>query len=419
MPSPKPMPLLRRLRLTTLRQGAGRPAEDSDGQLPGQTPADAVKVVPLDRRQRRLRAIRPFSTPQLLVLPVLLSGIYFYGIARDRYVTRSDFVIRKSEEASMMGGESGGLVALLGRGNQLSLEDARYLRTYLQSPQVLADLSQSFDLEKVYARRGPDPWAGLREGASPEKRLDFFRRQVAVSLDEISGSIVLRTTALDPQSSFRLNRFMLAKSEQFVNRLNQDISLKQLAFAESELQRSRQRLAGARNRLLAYQNANAVLNAKGEAELASQTIGKLQEKLVELRVELAALRRQFKDPAEPEVASVADQVKELELQIANERRSAVSSKGRDLNRKAVEMARLESDVTFATDTYKLALSAVEKARVESTRQQKFMAMLSSPQLPEDPSNGWRSKGFFTVLAGLVVGVSLTRFVLGMQASHRT
>jgi hypothetical protein len=47
-----------------------------------------------------------------------------------------------------------------------------------------------------------------------------------------------------------------------------------------------------------------------------------------------------------------------------------------------------------------------------------MALLSAPQKPEDPENDWRSKGFFTVLAASAVGFSLTKFVLGMQASHR-
>ncbi len=414
MAIPKGSQLLRRLPWPAR---AGASAIHAQAPAASESPEEG-KVVPLEQRRRRPNPLATLSVPQLMLVPVLVSGVYFFGVARDRYVTRADFVIRKADDALISVGETSGLASLLGRSNQVSLEDARYLKTYLQSPQVLADLSRSFDLESAYARRGPDRWAGLVAGASPEKRLSFFRRQVAVSLDELSGAIVLRTTGLDPQASFQLNRYMLAKSEQFVNRLNQDISLKQLTFAEAELQRSRARVDLAKNRLLAYQDANAVLDAKSEAELAGQTIGKLQEKLVELKVELAALRRQFKDPAEPEVAAVADQVKELEGQIAQERRSAVSRKGRDLNRKAAEMLRLESEVSFAGDTYKLALTAVEKARVESKRQQKFMALLSAPQKPEDPSNDWRTKGFFTVVAATAVGFSLTKFVLGMQASHR-
>ena len=375
------------------------------------------KVVPIKPPRLRSSPLPQLSVTQLLLIPIALSGIYFYAIARDRYVTRSDFVIRKAEESDT-NVAGAGLASLLGRGNQLSLEDARFLKTYLQSPQVLADLDRTYDLDQAYAQKGLDWFAGMKPGLSKEKRLNYFKKQVAVNLDEISGAIVLRTIGLDPKASLNLNRFMLAKSEQFVNRLNQDISQKQLSFAESELGRARGNLNQAKNRLLAYQDSNTVIDPKGEAELAGQTISKLQEKLVELRVELATLKRQFKDPAEPEVAVVADQVRELEQQIQKERRSLVSSKGRNLNRKAADVLKLESEVNFATDSYKLALTSVEKARIESKRQQKFMALLSAPQLPEDPQNDWRSKGFFTVLASCAVGFSLTKFIFGMQASHR-
>jgi capsular polysaccharide transport system permease protein len=388
-------------------------------QIPEQEDPSRISsnVVPIKPSRQKASPFSRISVSQLLLVPVLLSGLYFYGIARDRYVSRSDFVIRKAEdnESSVSGS---GLASLLVRGNQLSLEDARFLKTYLQSPQVLADLDRIYDLEKAYAQTANDPFAGIKPGLSNEKRLKFFKKQVAVSLDEISGAIVLRTIGLDPNSSFNLNRFMLSKSEQFVNRLNQDISNKQRHFAEMELTRARANLNQAKNRLLAYQEVNTVLDPKGEAELASQTIGKFQEKLVDLRVELATLKRQFKDPGEPEVAAIADQVRELEQQIQKERRSLVSRKGRNLNRKTADVLRLESEVSFATDSYKLALTAVEKARVDSKRQQKFMAILSAPQLPEDPENDWRSKGFFTVLATCAVGLSLSKFVLGMQASHR-
>lgn len=375
------------------------------------------RVMPVNPLRLQASTLVRLSVTQLLLVPVALAGIYFYGIARDRYVTRSDFVIRKAEETdSSVNGNA--LVGLLGRGNQLSIEDARYLKTYLQSPQVLADLRRSFNLDRAYAQIGLDPFAGTKPGLSNEKKLKFFKKQVAVNLDEISGAIILRTIGLNPEASYKLNQFMLAKSEQFVNRLNQDISVKQGNFAESELIRSREKLNTAKNRLIVYQEANSVIDPKGEVELAGQMIGKLQEKLVELRIELATLKLQYKDPKEPEVDAVADQVKELKQQIDAERRSLVSSSGRNLTKKSADIIKLESDVSFATDSYKLALTSVEKARVESTRQQKFMALLSSPQRPEDPENDWRSKGFFTVLAAGAIGFSLTKFVFGMQASHR-
>jgi capsular polysaccharide transport system permease protein len=390
---------------------------DQEEQLSDDVLETDAKVIPIKPAKVRGNLLARISIAQVLLIPVVVSGFYFYGVARDRYITRSDFVIRKAENSA--GGDGVSLGSLLGRTDQLSLEDARFLKTYLQSPQVLNDLSRSYDLDKAYARDRKDPFSGIEPRLSPEKRLAFFKKQVAVSLDEISGAIVLRTVGFDPRSSFNLNRFMLVKSEQFVNRLNQDISLKQLRFAEQELNLSRTKLEKAKNRLISYQNANSlVIDPKGEAEFASATISKLQEKLVEKKIELATLRLRYKDPREPEVLAIADEARELRDQIAQERRSLVSSKGRNLNRKAADVVKLESDVSFAADTYKLALNSVEKARVESKRQQKFMALLSAPQMPEDPQNGWRAKGFFTVLAGCAVLFSLTKFVLGVQASHR-
>lgn len=407
MPDPSRVNPLKRFLVNSSEQTESNEAESiSDGKV--------VSINPLDTRSRSLRY---FSFSQLILLPIVAAAIYFYGVARDRYITRSDFVIRKAEDAANADGNS--LGSLLGRSNQLSLEDARFLKTYLQSPQVLRDLSRNFDLEKAYARNQKDPFAGIGIGLSAEKRLEFFKKQVSVNLDEISGSVVLRTVGLDPASSYNLNRFMLSKSEEFVNRLNQDISAKQLSFADEELTRARGKLEQAKNKLINYQNANAVvIDLKGEAGLATATISKLQERLVDRRVELATLKRQYKDPREPEVLAVADEAKELEQQIAQERRSLVASDGRNLNRKAAEVVKLESEVNFATDTYKLALNSVEKARVESKRQQKFMALLSAPQMPEDPQNDWRTRGFVTVAAGCLVVLSLTKFVLGMQASHR-
>ncbi|NBO46419.1 MAG: hypothetical protein EBU85_05330 [Actinobacteria bacterium] len=391
--------------------------DDGTAVVEGEAARSDAKVVPIKPRRELASRLKGLSVTQLLLIPVALSAVYFYGIARDRYVTRSDFVIRKAEETdTALNGT--GLASLLGRGNQLSIEDARFLKTYLQSPQVLSDLRRTFDLDDAYARNSSDPFAGIQPGLSNEKKLAFFKKQVAVSLDELSGAIVLRTVGLTPEASYRLNKFMLAKSEEFVNRLNQDISIKQRDFAESELVRAREKLDLTKNKLLSYQQSNTVIDPKGEAELSVQTIGKMQEKLIELRVQLATLKLQFKDPQDPEVVAVADQVKELERQIEKERRSVVSSKGRNLTKKSADILKLESDVAFAADTYKLALTAVEKARVESKRQQKFMALLSLPQRPEDPEGSWKSKGFFTVLATCAVGFSLTKFVLGMQASHR-
>mgnify|MGYP001201951477 CR=1 FL=1 len=72
----------------------------------------------------------------LIGIPVVFSLLYFYGIGRNRYFVRSDVVVRKSSNPSSSGFN---LTNFLGSGNSGSLEDARFLITYLESPQVLSN----------------------------------------------------------------------------------------------------------------------------------------------------------------------------------------------------------------------------------------------------------------------------------------
>ncbi|MCP9885204.1 hypothetical protein KBY97_08715 [Synechococcus sp. ATX 2A4] len=361
------------------------------------------------------RRTRLIST-LLVTLPIAMSGVYFFGIARNRYVVRSDFIVRKADDTTS--GSTSGIAALLGGGNQSSLEDARFLELYLQSPQVLQDLLKTFDFNAAYARSGLDPFAGIEPGASRERRLLFFKNQVAVQLQEISGIITLKTIGLDPKTSLRLNEFLLQKADKFVNRLNQDINRQQLEFAAKEVDKSELRLRSASDKLTAFQDKNEVLDPAGEASSSTAAIAALEQELGKLKVQEAAKRRQFKDPKDPEIQLIADQVDELEKQINSERLRLVSPSGKDLSRITAEAERLKGELAFATELYRASLTAAETTRVDSLRKQKFMAILSSPQLPEDPAMDWRFRGFFTVSMIILVGYALVKFVLGMAESHR-
>lgn len=354
--------------------------------------------------------------PLLLVIPVAVSGLYFFGIARNRYVVRSDFVVRKADDS--IGTSSSGIAALLGGGNQSSLEDARFLDLYLESPQVLQDLLRTFDFNKAYAKTGIDLFSGIEKGATRERQILFFKRQVVVQLQEISGIITLRTIGLDPETAYLLNKFLLEKADQFVNRLNQDINRQQLEFATLEVDKAERKVQQARDSITKFQDKNEVLDPIGEASSSSAAIAALDQELGRLKVLEATKRRQFKDPKDPEIQLISDQVAELEKQISAERLKLVSPSGRNLSRKTAEAERLKGELAFATEIYKASLTALERTRVDSLRKQKFMAVLSSPQLPEEPANDWRFRGFFTVTTIILVASALTKFILGMAESHR-
>jgi capsular polysaccharide transport system permease protein len=135
--------------------------------------------------------------------------------------------------------------------------------------------------------------------------------------------------------------------------------------------------------------------------------------LVELKVEEASLKRQFKDYSSPEVAYVTDQVRELERQIDEERSDLVNPEGRDLNRLVAEGSKLETEVALATEAMKAAITAADNSRQRSQQQVKFLVRLAEPQIPELQYIDWRWKGFLATLGIIVVLWGIGSFVLGV------
>ena len=50
---------------------------------------------------------------------------------------------------------------------------------------------------------------------------------------------------------------------------------------------------------------------------------------------------------------------------------------------AVDFEEIKSQVAFDTEIYKLALTSIEKTRVEAARKLKVLSVISSPQRPEE------------------------------------
>ena len=264
---------------------------------------------------------------------------------------------------------------------------------------------------KTYAPTAPDQWSGLPADSDGQEQLAFFRNQLDVIPQELSGAIVLTTSAFSAEDAFALNNALLKQAQRFVNEVNQSISANQQVFAEKQVAFAQDRLTTASNALEAFQDRYGQLDPLGEQSATTSFISGLESRLVDLKVEEASLRRQYKDPDAPEVAFVADQVRELQRQIQEERDNAVGADGRDLNKLASQASRLQGNVDFARQSLSSAMLAADNSRMESQRQLKFIVMLSKPLMPEGPDSSWRWKAFLSCVGVLVVIWGVGGFML--------
>ena len=347
----------------------------------------------------------------LATLFLVASALYCFGIGRDRYTSISEFVIKQPMPPSATGSVLLGGTAM-STSVLSSLEDGRYLQTYLKSSDVKQNVFPDSNVFKAkYAPVAPDDWSGLPPDAVEQDQLAFFQKQLEVIPQEMSGAIVLSTNAYTAQDAFELNQSLLNQAQLFVNDVNQSISADQRLFAEKQVAFAKDRLKKSSDQLEAFQDKYGQLSPEQEQQATTSFINDLESRLVDLKVEEASLRRQYHDPNAPEVAFVADQVRELERQIQVERDKAVGPGGRDLNKLANQASRLQSDVEFARESLNSAMIAADNSRMESQRRLKFIVMLSKPQVPAAPDDSWRWKAFLSCIGAVIVIWGVGGFML--------
>ena len=366
------------------------------------------------------RSIQKNKKINLKIIPLLIflnlfSALYFYGIGRPRYFVRSDIVIRKSGNNNSSFGT--GISALLGLGNSSSIEDARYLQTFLESPQVLNDLKKVIPFRKLYKKKLPDIYTGISQDISNQDEFDFFRKLISVRLDELSGILTISSLGLDSKTAFEVNNFLVKSAGEFVDKLNKDIYKIQYEFAKKEVTSNNEKLNTATTKLKNFQKDNQILDYSQEVGAYGGIILALESELAKQKIELATMKRIFIDPNAPEIKVLEDQIIALKNQINEERKDLVSISGKNLTETALTLDRLKSNVGFRKDVYQSSLGTAEAARLESFQQQRFLAILMDPIYPEIEWRSWRHKGFLTLLSILIVGYALTKFIIGMTDSH--
>ena len=363
--------------------------------------------------------LSPIWTERLVVLKkprVLISlflassAFYCFVIGRDRYISVSEFVV---QQAAPLNTSSASVLAGAAAAPQVltSLVDGQYLQVYLASSDVKNRLfPKPISLENKYQKSIPDFFTGINKGSSASAQLAFYRELLQVSPQPLSGSVIVKTVGFDPEQAFDFNKSLLIQARRFVNEVNQSISVDQNLFAQKEVGLAEDNLKKASQELEVFQEKFGQLSVESEQAATSSFISGLESRVVNLKVEEASLRRQYRDPNAPEVSFIADQVRELEKQIRKERQKSVSETGRDLNSLAMRESSLRANVEFSTESLQSARLAADNSRRESTRQLKFLVMLSQPQRPVSPDQNWRWQAFLGSIGIIVVAWGVGGFI---------
>ncbi len=350
----------------------------------------------------------------IILIPMVLLLLYLVIFSQPRYLSESKVAIKR---ASDIDNASLNIGLLMGASNPSSSEDALYLKEYLHSPDMLSILDKQLDFKKAFGESGLDFFYHLSRNATAEEFLDYYRHRITINFNNKNGLLTIQTQGFTPEFALRFNQAALKEAERFINELSHRIARDQQRFSEEELARASERLNRSKGALLAYQNSNNVLDPQATALAANTLVNNLTEQKIKLETELRNLLTYLREDA-PQVVTAKNALASVEAQIAKEQRNITAPEGDKLNRMAADFDELKSKVAFDTDLYRLALTAIEKTRVEAARKLKSLSVISSPQLPQQsrfPDVPWLLASWLLV-CGLLYGT--LKLLLSIVDDHR-
>lgn len=320
----------------------------------------------------------------LVLAPVGGLAYYLYAVSVDQYASTTGFTVRQNEAGSATD-VLGGLAAFTGGGGGQA--DADILFEYIVSQELVQRLDARLDLVGHYvAPHDADPIFALRPDTTIEGLVDHWQRIVRISYSQSSGLIELRVLAFDPEMAQTIAQVIIEESQNLVNALNATARADAMRFAEQDLATALVRLRVAREALTEFRTRTQIVDPESDLQGRMGVLNNLQQQLAEALIENDLLGVNTANPNDPRLRQSAQLIDVIRERIALERQNFTEADaqvgGEDYPTLIAEFEGLVVDREFAEGSYRAALTALDLARTNTTRQSRYLAVFIQPTYPE-------------------------------------
>ena len=349
-----------------------------------------------------------------VVVPTLLSVVYYGFIASKIYISESSFVVRGPQEQPSSG--LGSLLQSTGLAGFSQAEDDAYtVKEFILSRDALRELNEQLDLSTSWSNDQIDflhRFGLFRFTRNFEHFYLYYKNRVSVNLDSHSDITDLKVSVFSADQSVQINELLLQAAERLVNKLNDRARQDLIGYASNEVDRAQAEVKAATVALSNYRNQQAVVDPESQASFHFQLITKLQDELIATKTELANLRAFAPDSPNPP----ALELKAKTLQAAMDTELAKVAGNEDsLSSKDAQYQQLVLERGFAEQQLGSALASLETARNEAQRQQLYLEVVAQPARPDFAMEPRRTEGVIvTLLVGLIVWGISTMLIAGIR-----
>ena len=347
------------------------------------------------------------------MLPTLLSAVYFFLIASDRYESEARFVVRSSARPEV----SGGMTFLVQLGLAKSQDDSFIVQDFMTSRDAIDQLRQRLPLAEMFDREGADflaRYPSLLYRPANERFYKYFQRMVSVIHVEKSGISTLRVQAFRADDARRIAETLLTLSEELINRLNQRLQSDAVASSQGDLEKAQERLVRAQAALTDFRNKELILDPAQNAVALAELIGQLSAELASTQAQIIQMRSG--SAGSPQLQPLQRKAAALQEQIARERARIAADTG-GLASRIAAYERLSLEREFANKMTAAAEAELVRSRTEASRQMLYLERIVEPHLADYSTEPKRARSVATIFGANLLLLLIGWLILSGVREH--
>ncbi|MDA8587223.1 capsule biosynthesis protein, partial [Rhodobacteraceae bacterium] len=349
-----------------------------------------------------------------VLIPTIACYFYFALVATPSYETKSEFIVQQAETASTGGG------GLLGGTPLASSQDSILVQDFLTSRGALQRLDEEFGYREHFGDPSIDSLQRVEEGSSNEALYKHYTKHLKVGFDATEGVLRMQVSAHTPEMSQVFSEALIGYAEDMVDQITERKRSDQMRGSDESFAEAEAKMLEAQRAVLALQEQAGVLDPASESTALMTQIGTFETQLTEKRLQLSQLMDNLR-PNQARVAGVEGDIERLGVLIA-ELRGQLTEKSDTQGSLASITSRLrmaEVDLETRTMMMQESLQQMEAARIEASRQVRFLSVGVTPVPPDEPTYPKVFEN--TLIAFLIFGAiyllaSITAAILREQVS---
>jgi capsular polysaccharide transport system permease protein len=316
----------------------------------------------------------------VVIVPVIVASLYFAFFASDQFVSDFRFAVRGSTEhlpgADALGA-TGGLAYLN------SSQEVYAIADYIRSRAAVEEVSRTIDLRRTFRAGGADWFSRLKDQATGEELLRYWRKMITVSTEAVSGLVSVEVRAFTSEDATTIASAIRSASEDLVNRIQQRPREEMVTRAAGEVRKAREWAAQSRDALARYRASHSIVDPLDTARSLIDNVSELKTNLITLDVELASAKAAT-GPNAPGVQTLQARRDSLNEQIQElERRITSSNTGeRTAAKLMAEYDKVEIGRTLAEQQVAIAEKILDQLRIEAHHRQIYVDVIEGPTRPQ-------------------------------------